>query len=232
MAAAPEDYSAVLATVGLANLEEQAINLSAVLEADGAVAQASLVRQAFLKLLEELRVIAKLTAEHARQAIVKEEEASRVRADTQGAGGPRLEDFIGKSDVLPGVEGSVGINDEHYLEFDTPVYWWVLHEEGSDVHVGRQIIGFFEPGKSNPSQQEFRNHPIFTPSRSGKKGLIRNPIPERRFVEHGAQIAETEWHARIRAAKSKFTAECARAVASAPPPKTPGGKRRGVRRVP
>lgn len=228
MAGAPGDYSAVFATVGLARLEEEAIRLSAELDADGAPAQASLVRQAFVRLLEELKTIARTTAGQAELFIKEAQLSTRVRPDTGGGGGPRLGDFVGESHPLPGVEGSVGINDERVLEDNVP--WWWTNEEGYSGHVGRQVTGlFFDSGFTSPSRPDpgrFREHPLFAVGKGiGKQGgkgtrmTIQNPIPERRFVRDGMQRAETEWHAAIRTARTRFLGECQRAVAAAPPPK-------------
>lgn len=223
------DYSAVFATVGLGDLEDSAIRLSLTLEADGATAQASLVRQAFITLLEELKVIARDTALDARKKIREEQVATKVRPDAGPPGGPSLDDYIGESHALTGVEGSVGVNDEDALA-NSPVFWWLQHEEGSDIHVGQRLKGFFNPGKAAPNKAEFRSHPLFTPARGGKLGTVEEPIPARHFVETGAKLAEADWHAAIRAAKSKFTTTCARAVASAPPPRLPAAKRGPAKR--
>ncbi len=219
----------ILATVGLAALEDEALALTAVLDADGARAQASQVRQAYIQLLGSLNSIAASTALYAEEAIRQAEASSRVRPDTGGAGGPRLGDYIGKSDPLTAVEGSVGINDEDHLERTVP--WWFTNEgprEGGDYsgHVGREIRGLFQPGSSRPNPGEFRTHPLFSPGRGGK-GIIQNPIPARHFVRDGGQQAATRWHAQVQAAKRKFLATCDRALASAPRPKrVPGGGRR------
>lgn len=228
MAGAAQDYSMVLATVGLADLESEAIHLSQTLDADGAVAQASLVRQAFLKLVRELQDIAVRIARQAQQDIRDAEVNSRVRGDTGGGGGARLGDYIGESDPLPGVEGSVGINNEQALS-QSPVYWWWTNEEGYSGFIGRTIRGTFQPGSASPSPGQFRQHPLFQPG-GGGKGVIRNPIPARGFVGTGAHKAEAEWHGLIRGAKGRFVAEVTRAVASAPPPVRPGAPRARRRR--
>jgi hypothetical protein len=230
MAGHPDHYSGVLATVGLSVLQEQAILLSETLDADGAPAQASLIRQAFLDLERELKFIAREIATRAEGYIRQAEVDSRVRGDTAGGGGARLQDFIGASAPLPGVPGSVGVNDEQMLE-QSPVFWWWTNEEGYSGFIGREIRGFFQPGSSSPSPSRFREHPLFRPGGSGK-GVIHNPIPARRFVERGYEQAADEWHAQIRAAKSSFLRTCEAAVAAAPPPRRPGapGGRRRPRR--
>jgi hypothetical protein len=224
----PSDYSIVLTTRGLAALEKEAIRLALQLEADGAPAQASLVRRAFIDLLAELRGIAISISAKAHDEIRDDELATRVRPAPTGDH-PSLQDFIGESAPLTGIEGAVGINDESVLDA-AGLYWWELHELGSDVHVGREVVGFFQPGGARPSQAEFRQHPLFAPSGRGPKMTIQNPIPERAFVRHGGHVAEAEWHGLIRAAKARFTAACAAAVAAAPPPRPKGPPVRGARR--
>lgn len=209
----PASYSVVLPTIGLAALEREALALAATLDADGTPAQASIVRQAFIRLLDELNTIARATAASAEKSIKEHEINSRVRPDSGQT--PSLNDFVGVSHPLPGVEGSVGINYEPLLYANVP--WWWTNEEGYSGNVGRKFIGaYYESGftsPSKPSPSEDRQHPLL---RIGKgpgtgKGTIRNPIPARRFVEDGAAEAEVGWHSAIRAAKSRFIRECERA---------------------
>lgn len=248
-------YSAVFATVGLAALEEEGIKLAAVLDADGAFAQASMVRQAVITLLDKLKLIAREIAAVAQEEIVREEVEGRVRPDTGGDGGERLEDYIGRSHPLDAVEGSVGVNYEPILYERVP--WWWTNEEGYSGHVGRTVHGFFFDagwtGASRPDPGQFREHPLFAPQGSqrdsnvygpdhdfqpaakGPKGTrpgmhIRNPIPERRFVQKGAQRAEGEWHRRVRAARAHFVQTIDRAVAQAARPAPRPTGRRGRRR--
>lgn len=221
---APSAYSQVLATVGLARVETEALALAGVLAADGAEAQASQVRRAYLDLLEELKLIAVRIAALATDEIKHAEASSRVRPDTGGAGGARLGDWVGQSDPLIEVEGSVGINDEDPLYHN--VSWWWTNEEGYSGHIGRTIQGLFEPGGSAPSGALFRVHPLFAPAGRGPKGVIKNPIPARHFVRDGARAAEAKWHGEVRAAKRKFLARCDKAVVAAARPTPRPAKRR------
>lgn len=225
MAGSPADYSVVLSTVGLSNLERAAVELSRDLVADGAPAQASLVRQAYLQLLRDLEKIAQRTAAKAKTYIRDEERSSRVRPDTQGTGGPRLQDALGESHPLLGVEGSVGINEEPPLFANTP--WWLTNEEGYSGHIGREVTGYFydagftSPSRPDPTQS--RVHPLFAPGKKGdgprggkgRRMTIRNPIPERSFVRKGAARAEAEWHADVARARARFSASVDRAIAGA-----------------
>ncbi len=217
------NYSMILATVGLSKLESEALALASVLEADGAHAQASQVRSAYIRLLGELNAIAVATAQFAESAIKDAEATSRVRPDTGGGGGPRLGDYVGSSNALTAVEGSVGINDEDTL-YDN-VSWWWTNEEGYGGHIGREITGLFDPGHDAPSPAQFRVHPLFTPMKGGK-GTIQNPIPARRFVRDGGQQAATRWHAQVQAAKRQFLMACDRALVAAPRPKSSAARRR------
>ncbi len=224
MPANQDPYSFYFTVSGLAALQDEALALAAVLDADGAPAQASRVRQAFIKLLAELNSIATTVAAFAEEEIKSVEESSRVRSDTGGGGGPRLNDYVGRSHPLSAVEGSVGVNFEPDLYAAVP--WWWTNEEGYSGHEGRVLKGFFEPGHAKPASDQFREHPLFTAS-GGPKGIINNPIPARHFVERGGKRAEVKWHALIQAAKRTFVAECDRALAAAPP-----SRRRGKGRLP
>ena len=229
------EYSIVLATVGLASLEQEAIRLSRTLQADGTTAQASLVRQAYIKLLSDLDKIAVVISQVAEKEIKKEEVVTRVRPDTGGQGGPRLGDFIGESHPLKGVEGSVGINHEPTLDANG-VDWWFTNEEGYSGHVGREVHGFFQPGRSRPGAAPPRTHPLFQPTGpKGPKMEITEPIPERKFVRSGAAVAERDWHGQVRRAKRDFIRSCEIAVAQSNAIKRsragvdPAGRRRRTR---
>lgn len=225
MAKDPNSYSAVFATVGLADLTAETINLARKLSADGNPAQASLVRGAYQRLVKELESIAQHISGVAEKEILAAEASSRVRPDTGNSGPDSLTYNLGASHPLLTVPGSVGVNYEPDL-----VSWWWTNEEGYSGHVGREIKGFFQPSGDPPLKSQFRADSDFTPSRAGKKGIIRNPIPERRFVQQGAGVAEAQWHAEIRSAKARFIAEVERAVRSVPPPSLGSGKRPRRRR--
>lgn len=226
------DFSVVLPVKSLPALERATIGLVATLEADGTPAQAQVVRAAYVRLLDELKTIARTTAAEAQKFIVEEEVKSRVRPDTGGDGGPRMEDFLGVSQPLDAVEGSVGINDESVLNADVP--WWWTNEEGYSGHVGRVVHGFFYEqgftGRAHPDPGQSREHPLFRaegPQSGRRQGgklspvkqpkgtrpgmLIQNPIPERRFVRRGAGRAEAAWHARVDKARARFLREVERA---------------------
>lgn len=208
-----DDYTWTLTTSDLAMLERETIALADTLVADGAGGQASIVRNAYFELLRDLKAIARRTAAAADRAIKDAEIGSRVRG--HGGGGPSLGDFIGKSDAVDEVEGSVAINDEPHLE-NAGVGWWWTNEYGYSGHIGRQIQGVFLPSGTPPIAGG-GGDVLFVPGRGGK-GTIQNPIPDRHFVEDGMRAARTDWHSAVDAARAKFMATVRAAVRGAPRP--------------
>lgn len=204
------DYSSYLTTHGLPEVLEAVHRAQSRMDADGRPAQAQLIRRAYVKLISELEKIATETAAYGEKTIKENEVVSRVRPDTGGGGGPRLEDYVGVSRPLTAVPGSVGLNDEEPLYDNVP--WWWTNEEGYSGHVGRELVGVFTPGNAAPSGAEFRVHPLFRPLAKGPKGIIDEPIPAREFVKDGVADAEAKWHARVRAAKRHFDGEVERVM--------------------
>lgn len=211
--ASPNDYSMLLNTVGYSKFVERAIYVEEILRADGEVAQASRVRRALQRLEVDLNEAAKTVARMARVEIRRAERQSRVRPDTGGVGGKRLANFIGVSLPVPRLPGTVFVNDEKLLEENVP--WWWTNEEGYSGHIGRKFIGAFyesgwrSPTAPNPQDGGGRTHPLLQIGKGPNtgKGTIKEPIPERRFVERGAAVAAVEWHRLVRAAKERFMAE-------------------------
>jgi hypothetical protein len=163
--------------------------------AQGAAAEAlaALVER---QVIETTVQTAKISEEAIREHIAK----TRVRPDYEnfggmfqgfspGSGRKRLEDAI-KSDAL-GL-GAVGIASIEKL--DTVVGldgrpFWRTQEFGSTHNVGRVVYGLFQPGGSLPSQQQFRQHPVFIAGQGGPMRIER-PIPARHFLRDGAGVAE------------------------------------------
>jgi hypothetical protein len=222
-------YSVVLATVGYADMVESYVKVQEFLIADGYENLAAILRTAFGRFEEDLKRVARDVAKVAHAAVVEEEQGTRVRPDTGGDGGRRLEDFVGVSAPLDAVPGSVGVNFEPALYDNVP--WWWTNEEGYSGHVGRVVHGLFYAqgftSASSPNISLSREHPLFraegpqrdtnsygpdhdfqSPLKGGKgerPGMrIENPIPARRFVEKGALRAEATWHRDIQVAKGKF----------------------------
>jgi hypothetical protein len=227
-------YSVILVKRGTAAVAEEVTRIEAMLEATGHRARAVLLRSAYVDYVDELRVIAREVAQLAHRSIVEEEKRTRVRPDTHDpsaeGGNERLETWLGYSDPIPELPGSVAVNDMRKLDRHVP--WWWTNEAGFSGHIGRVVHGFFYDagftGASRPNPAEFREHPLFRaegpqresgfrkdgklPPRSTPKGtrpgmLIKNPIPERRFVRRGAEIAEREWHSRVQRVRSAFIAK-------------------------
>lgn len=202
----PDDYTYVLATVGFSGFVKEALRLELVEAADDQPNRASLIRQAIARLESRLEKVALDTAKSAEALVKGEEIATRVRPDTGGGGGPRLNDFVGVSSPLLAVPGSVGINHEPTLD-NNGVRWWPTNEYGSSARVGGTFIGAFDGTK--PSKNMRRQHALLVMGRTpgAGKGTIEEPIPARHFVRDGGRAAEVQWHAQVRAAKAAFMAE-------------------------
>lgn len=121
---------------------------------------------------------------------------SQKRPDGPRRQGRRLRDAItcrALPNVIPG--GGVGIGDIAILDTvvgadGTP--FWFTQEFGSSHLVGHEVYGRFrQPGIAAPNPQEFRVHAIFTPEKSGKRMIVKRPIPERAFLREGAETADT-----------------------------------------
>lgn len=230
-----DDYSSFVYVDDLDVLERAAYQLIDFYVADGTPALAKLVEDAYKRFLAQLESIARDTAKNAEVLIVKEEQDSRVRPDTQGDGGPRMEDFLGRSSPVPGLEGAVGINDERPLEANVP--WWWTNEEGYSGHIGREVKGyFFDAGFTNataPDPAYMRHpaggeHPLFMSAKEagdlygdlgfhdagagprggkGRRMTIHRPIPARHFFDKGYDKAADQWQAQVDQAKARLGAE-------------------------
>jgi hypothetical protein len=230
------EYSVPLTTHNLPAIQAQAIEAAIKYEALQLPQHASQQRRSLFAFRAQLQRIAQEIASRAPEIIKDEELSSRVRPDTNGDGGPQLQDYLGVSHARPEVPGSVGVN--HIPTLDASVPWWWTNELGYSGHIGRVVHGFFYDagfsGRSRPDPSRFREHPLFRAEgpQSGKflnakeppvklsKGtrpgmLIKRPIPERRFVQKGGAKVRAEWHRRVLAAEDRFLAEIARISASA-----------------
>jgi hypothetical protein len=211
----PADYSGLYIMRGHAAFYSKVMAAVDLLRADGAQAQAKLLLLAFEDYWAMLGKIAVDIAAKARIAIVQAEQDTRVRPDSAGGGGDRLEDYIGHSEPLPQLPGSVGVNDEQMLR-DSPVHWWWTNEEGYSGFVGEERQGyFFGPGGGGsgfiPSSHMAGQHPVFKPyGGRAPTMVIENAIPARRFVERGYDEVMAEWHAEVDRARASFIAEMER----------------------
>lgn len=178
---------------------------------------ADLLLAAFGRLRDELYELSARMATFGTETLRRVERETRVRPDTEGSGGPRLGDALlaepVQQNLLP---GSVGVANEERLDQDVP--WWLTNEIGSTAHVGRHIYGFFFSGddEAPPDESESRVHPLFQPGYSPVSGggIIRNPIPARRFIAKAVPIIDREWKAGFAAAKGRFDVQMARAIAT------------------
>ena len=136
----------------------------------------------------------------------RQERTSRVRPDTLGQGGARLGDHLhadGMGSILP---GSVGIANESELDAEVP--WWETNEVGSSARVGGVLYGLFQQGDSVPATANFRSHALFEPLKTGGGGgVIRNPIPARRFIRDALPEIRAIWRAAFDASRQTFEDE-------------------------
>lgn len=121
--------------------------------------------------------------------------ARLVRPETPG---PHLADYI-RSYPLPGELGGVGFADIAVLDKAIdPKYpqhgtYWRAIEYGTRAHIGRVVVGYFQPGFAGPSGGEFRAHPYFTPEASSDAYPMRitRPIEPKHFLRSGIASALT-----------------------------------------
>jgi hypothetical protein len=199
----PTDYSMVFTTVRFADVTAVFVRTYEMLDAAGYPDIAALLYKEYNRFREQLKQIARTVAVVAHDQIKDAELSSRVRPAPTGDP-VSLNDFIGESAPLDAVPGSVGVNYEPVLEDN--VDWWWTQEEGYSGHVGRQVTGFFQPGRVAPDPGQSRTHPLFQATGRGPTMTIANPIPERRFVRDGGRTAEAKWHAEVRAAEDAYVA--------------------------
>lgn len=165
--------------------------------------------KAYGELMADLEYLSLTVSGAGTVALRESERTTRVRPDSLGDGAPRLEDSL-VAEPLSELPGSVGIANEELLDQDVP--WWSTNEEGSSARVGGHIFGLFYSGgfgsASAPNSGEFRQHPIFNPTieEGAAPGVIRNPIPARRFIRDAIPEIEQAWMRGFKAAKAKFDA--------------------------
>lgn len=234
MAATGADYTVVLTMRGYARFLQAVAAAESRVRARGDDTAAKQIRAAYNQYERELHEIGRDIAKLAERHIKREERTSRVRPDTGGDGGPRLNPPLGHSRAIRQLPGSVGVNDENVLRA-AGVDWWWTNEFGYSGHIGRVVHGFFYDvgfkGRSRPGAAPSRSHPLFRPEGFQRGGgyrqlttageafhkrqkrqakgrrpgmLISEPIPDRRFVQRGYLLAEREWHKRVELARQRF----------------------------
>lgn len=137
------------------------------------------------------------------------EKKTRVRPDSGQQGpGPHLNDHLHCDPLGVRLVGSVGIANE--TELDQEVPWWYTNEEGSTGRIGGILHGYFQPGDSAPDSTLFRQHPIFESAPGDREagwGVIKNPIPARRFIEKAFPEIEAAWRVKFDILKAAFMVE-------------------------
>lgn len=205
-----DDYASYCVVTKFPELQIAADVLETELRSEGRIAAADKVLRAYIDLRDGLIALAERMAIRGDEILVSKEHESRVRPDTLGEGGPRLEDFL-RCDPLPIVPGSLGVANETLLDAHVP--WWVTNEIGSSANVGRMLYGaFFGPGQAEarPSAGERQQHPLFEPRGRGEfrgSGIIEHPIPARYFVRDAVAEIDVEWRAGFQALVAAYISE-------------------------
>lgn len=182
--------------------------------------------KAFGDLIRGLERVAVNVSALATEILKESERKTRVRPDTLGQGGDRLGDHLiaepAEAGILP---GSVGVANE--TELDNNVPWWSTNEEGSSARVGGRIFGTFTGGASDapPTPGLYQQHALFEPGRGPNAGLgiIKRPIPARRFILKAIPEIDRVWHREFTAVRSRFDNELTQVLSMA---RVPGRARR------
>lgn len=171
---------------------------------------ADMLVRAYGQLRDDLEKLGPTMAVAGTATLREMEKATRVRPDTGGAGGPRLETSLFVRQVGGALmPGSIGIAELDILEKDVP--WWITNEIGSSARVGGRLFGYFTGGSSQdapPDPTQFREHPLFQTGSSQDPisglGIIQHPIPARRFIERSIPLIDKEWRTAFEAIRSRF----------------------------
>jgi hypothetical protein len=203
----PDPYAFYLYAKELPELLVALNNEERELRVRGHPALADKLLKAYGVLIGDLEYLAAAVAGAGTLKLVETEKATKVRPDSLGGGGPRLEDFL-QCDPLVELPGSVGVANEAVLDAGVP--WWPTNEEGSTARVGGHIFGQFYDagfgGGTAPDGSLSRIHPIFQPTtvEGSGPGIIHNPIPARRFIRDSIPSIEARWFKGFEAAKRKL----------------------------
>lgn len=171
--------------------------------------------RAYVRFEAELQKMAVNVSVLATNIVKESERKTRVRPDTGGHGGPRLEDHLYAEPFEPtALPGSVGVANE--TDLDKSVPWWSTNEEGGSGRVGGKLFGTFFGGGSDspPSGGEFRQHALFEPGKgpNAGSGIIKRPIPARRFILKAIPEIDRVWHAEFNQIKARFDGELAQVI--------------------
>lgn len=180
------------------------------LRAIGRPLAAEMMVRAYGQLRDELEALGPEMAIAGTATLREMEKTTRVRPDTNGAGGPRLGDSLFVRQIGGALmPGSIGVAELDILDRNVP--WWITNEIGSSARVGGRLYGaFMGMGDSAPpSPSMFREHPLFTPGKGPDTGLgiIQNPIPARHFIERSVPLIDKVWRAKFEAIRGRFEAK-------------------------
>lgn len=204
------DFASYCVVSKFPELQIAADVLESSLRAEGRIVAADKVLRAYIALRDDLLALAQRMAIRGTDILKEHERNSRVRPDTLGEGGPRLEDYL-RCEPLPIVPGSLGVADETLLNSHVP--WWVTNEVGNSANVGRILYGaFFNPGgaEARPAGEERGEHALFQARGRGEfrgSGVIEHPIPARYFVRDAVHVIDAEWQAGFQAIVAAYIAE-------------------------
>lgn len=149
------------------------------------------------------------------EGAAESEEFVRLRLESSRSGRPdatgRLQAAIQSRPLVSGLPaGAIGIGDLGTLNRATTRSsrgrkykpYWRAQEYGYSGNVGRIVPGYFQPGDSPPSQDEYRAHPYFTRVHYTKgEGetppamVIGEPIEARHFLSNGVRDT-LKWYTR------------------------------------
>lgn len=188
------------------------------LRIEGRPLAADILLRGIFELERDLKLLGREVAAFATEELRRQERKTRVRPDTHGGGGARLEDNLVARPLSESlIPGSIGVADEDLLDANVP--WWITNEIGSSARVGGRLFGSFygDEDAAPPSRDLFRQHPLFEPGDFGAwggEGIITHPIPARKFIAKAVPEIRSVWQARFREAKQRMSDEMTRALAT------------------
>lgn len=204
------EYASYAVVGKLPELQAAANETEIRLRAEGDDIGADKILRAYAKLRDGLLLLSEEVSIKGTEILRRTERDSRVRPDTLGGGGPRLEDFL-EVEPITIIPGSIGIADETLLDANVP--WWVTNEIGNSANVGRILFGAFfgnSGGDARPSGSESRVHPLFEPRGAGEfggSGMIEKPIPARYFIRDSVAEIQALWRAGFELLVNTYIAE-------------------------
>ena len=196
MAFSPESfYAHIVPDGGLARGYVALLDAIAAFRVAGHLAEAARAQRILRRMWAQYEGLSAQGPQVADEHIRARIRASAVRPPTSG----QLERAI-VSRPIPTTfpAGAVGIASYEALNSGavnprTGGIYWRTQEYGYEGNVGRRVRGYFMPGVSAPSQEEFRQHPYFEATPKGPRMVIRRPIEARHFLRDGT-VEFADWH--------------------------------------